>query len=134
MKPHPIRATGTRRRDFLQVGLGGILGLGLGDLLRNRARAASDPPASPAGPRPGKAVNCILVWMDGGPSHYETFDPKPEAPAEIRGEFKAIPTRVPAPRLSQCVPPPALSRAVWMKPACCRALPASAASCSVRWR
>ena len=52
----------------------------------------------------GKKVNCILVWMDGGPSHYETFDPKPDAPSEIRGDFKAIPTKVPGIRFSECVP------------------------------
>ena len=40
-----------------------------------------------------KAKACILIWMDGGPTHYETFDPKPDAPAEIRGEFKADPDR-----------------------------------------
>ncbi|HKB01017.1 MAG TPA: DUF1501 domain-containing protein [Gemmataceae bacterium] len=41
-----------------------------------------------------QAKSCILIWMDGGPSHYETFDPKPNAPAEIRGEFKPIPSKV----------------------------------------
>ena len=44
------------------------------------------------GPRPS---SCILIWMDGGPSHYETFDPKPDAPKEIRGEFSPIATAVP---------------------------------------
>jgi hypothetical protein len=91
------------RRDFLQLGLGGALGLGLCDLLRLRAAATETAPK----PSPGfsaKNVNCILVWMDGGPSHYETFDPKPDAPAEIRGEFKAISTKVPGVQFSECVP------------------------------
>ncbi len=87
---------GLARRDFLQLGLGGVLGLGLCDLLRGRALAAT-----PGASRP---VNCILVWLDGGPSHYESFDPKPDAPSEIRGEFKAIPTRVPGIQFSECVP------------------------------
>ncbi len=87
---------GMARRDFLQVGLGGLLGMGLCDLTRSRALAA------PAGG--AKDVNCILIWLDGGPSHYESFDPKPDAPAEIRGEFKAIPTRVPGIQFSECVP------------------------------
>ena len=52
----------------------------------------------------GKNVNCILIWMDGGPSHYETFDPKPGAPSEIRGEFKAIPTKIAGAQFSECVP------------------------------
>lgn len=94
---------GVTRRDFLQVGLGGALGLGFCDLLRLRAGAAT-PPASAAAPRPGRDVNCILVWLDGGPSHYETFDPKPDAPSEIRGEFKSIPTKVPGIHFSEAVP------------------------------
>ena len=53
-----------------------------------RARAAERPVASPP-----QAKSCILIWMDGGPTHYETFDPKPDAPAEIRGEFKPIATK-----------------------------------------
>ena len=91
---------GHARRDFLKLGLtaaGG--GLGFTDLLRARAMAASAPQPSLARP-----VNCILVWLDGGPSHYEMFDPKPDAPSEIRGEFGAIPTSVPGVRFSDCVP------------------------------
>jgi hypothetical protein len=89
---------GVTRRDFLQVGLGGVLGLGLCDLLRHQALAAETPGSA------GSKTNCILVWLDGGPSHYETFDPKPEAPSEIRGEFGAIPTKVPGIHFSECVP------------------------------
>jgi hypothetical protein len=90
---------GVTRRDFIQVGLGGMMGLGFCDLLRLQASAAEL-----AKPSKGKNVNCILVWMDGGPSHYETFDPKPDAPSEIRGEFKAIPTKIPGVRFSEAVP------------------------------
>ena len=75
MSPLHRNCAGISRRDFLQVGLGGTLGLGLCDLLRLRASAAETMPAAK------KNVNCIMVWMDGGPSHYETFDPKPDAPA-----------------------------------------------------
>ena len=92
---------GISRRDFIQVGLGGTLGVGLCDLLRLRAHASE----TPAGrPNSGKNVNCILIWLDGGPSHYESFDPKPEAPSDIRGEFKAISTRVPGIQFAECVP------------------------------
>jgi hypothetical protein len=94
---------GFTRRDFIQLGLGGTLGLGFCDLLRLRANGAEA--IGKAAPKlAGKNVNCILVWMDGGPSHYETFDPKPDAPSEIRGEFKAIPTKVPGIQFSECVP------------------------------
>jgi hypothetical protein len=76
----------TTRRDCLRLGLSTLIGGGLVDALRVRGRAAI----------PGaKPTSCILIWMDGGPSHYETFDPKPEAPAEIRGNFKPIATKVP---------------------------------------
>jgi hypothetical protein len=92
---------GHSRRDFLQIGLGGLLGLGMTDLLRLRAAEAAQ--ANP-GLAKSKNVNCILVWLDGGPSHYETFDPKPDAPSEIRGEFATIPTAVPGVYFSECIP------------------------------
>jgi len=74
---------GLGRRDFIQTGLGALGGLGLTEMLQLRSQAA------------GNDTRCILVWLDGGPSHYETFDPKPEAPAEIRGEFGTVPTTSP---------------------------------------
>src|SRR5205085_9215833 len=92
---------GQTRRDFLQIGLGGLVGLGMSDLLR--LRAAENAAAKPALAN-GKNVNCILIWLDGGPSHYETFDPKPDAPSEIRGEFKAIPTKVPGVQFCEAIP------------------------------
>jgi len=78
---------GMARRDFLQVGLGSLGGLALTDILRARAEGA---------PRGASAndVRCIFVWLDGGPTHYETFDPKPDAPKEIRGEFGTVETAV----------------------------------------
>ena len=97
MYPRHHNCAGVSRRDFIQIGLGGTLGLGLCDLLRARAVAG---PASPV----AKNVNCIMIWMDGGPSHYEMFDPKPEAPAEIRGVFGTVPTTVPGVRFSETVP------------------------------
>ncbi len=100
MSDFNTNCNGVSRRDFLQVGLGGSLGMGLSGLLRAKAHS------TPAGdsPKPGKDVNCILVWLDGGPSHYETFDPKPDAPEGIRGEFGSIPTSVPGVHFSEIVP------------------------------
>jgi hypothetical protein len=92
---------GMPRRDFLQLGIGGVLGLGFADLLRLRAAGAL---AAAAPKADGRQVNCIMIWLDGGPSHYETFDPKPEAPVEIRGELQAIPTAVPGVQFSEAVP------------------------------
>jgi hypothetical protein len=90
---------GMRRRDFLQLGIGATFGLGLSDILRLRAAAARA-----SGKPAGKQVNCILIWMDGGPSHYETFDPKPDAPREIRGELNPIKTSVPGIQFCETVP------------------------------
>jgi hypothetical protein len=88
---------GLSRRDCLQLGLGALVGGGLAHAFRLRASAA-EPTVSAGLPR---AKSCILIWQDGGPTHYETFDPKPEAPAEIRGQFKPIATKVPGIQYSE---------------------------------
>jgi uncharacterized protein DUF1501 len=87
------------RRHCLQLGLGALTGWGLVDLLRLSAQAAHA-----EGRAARRPTSCILVWMDGGPSHFETFDPKPEAPAEIRGEFDTIATKLPGIRFSEHLP------------------------------
>ncbi|MBI2805208.1 MAG: DUF1501 domain-containing protein [Planctomycetes bacterium] len=81
------------RRDCLKLGLGALLGGGLVDMFRLRAHAT--------GASPAVARSCILIWMDGGPTHYETFDPKPNAPSEIRGAFQPIQTRTTGVQVSQ---------------------------------
>jgi len=86
---------GFTRRDCLQLGLGALLGGGLTGAIRVSAGAA---PGQSSG---RQADACILIWMDGGPTHYETFDPKPEAPVEIRGQFEAISTALPGVHFSQ---------------------------------
>ena len=70
---------GISRRDGLKLGLGGLIAGGLSGALRATSAAAASRQASGSPDRQADA--CILIWMDGGPSHYETFDPKPEAPA-----------------------------------------------------
>ncbi len=82
------------RRSGLKLGLGGLLGGTLLGGLRARAEAVD------SGITP-QADSCILVWLDGGPSHYETFDPKPEAPVEIRGQFEPIATKLPGVQFSR---------------------------------
>ena len=81
---------GSTRRDCLKLGLGAFMGGGLVNALR--LRAAASPQSTP---QTNPNTSCILIWLDGGPSHFETFDPKPDAPSEFRGEFGAIPTKVP---------------------------------------
>ncbi|MBI3465544.1 MAG: DUF1501 domain-containing protein [Planctomycetes bacterium] len=80
---------GMTRRNCLQLGLGAALGTGLLDLLGLRGQAAQGPAVAK------RSTSCILVWMDGGPTHYETFDPKPDAPKEIRGDYEPIATKIP---------------------------------------
>jgi len=77
------------RRDVLSAGALGLFGLGLSDLLA--ARAAGEERA--AGDGFGRAKRCILLFMWGGPSQLDTFDLKPDAPAEVRGQFQPIATK-----------------------------------------
>jgi hypothetical protein len=82
------RCDGRSRRDFLHLGVLTSFGLSLPGLLRMQAAAAG------TGPAAARAKSCILIWLDGGPSHLDLFDPKPDAPTEVRGQFKAIGTAV----------------------------------------
>jgi hypothetical protein len=93
-----VSCSGPGRREFLKVGALGFLGLGLDDWLRFRATAADPVKAGPL------ARNCILVWLAGGPSHIDTFDPKPDAPKDVKGEFKPIATSVPGLNISEVFP------------------------------
>jgi hypothetical protein len=83
--PGHRHSLGITRRELLQVGYSGLLGIGLPSLLTRRAEAAA--------PRKPKSV--ILVFLTGAPSHVDTFDLKPEAPPEVRGKFRPIATKVP---------------------------------------
>jgi hypothetical protein len=86
------------RRSFLKAGILGTAGLSLAELLRQEVRAGA-----PAG-SPGRKPSAIILWMRGGPSHLDMWDPKPDAPAEYRGEFGVRPTKVPAILLSDLLP------------------------------
>jgi hypothetical protein len=80
--PHTHSPIGFTRREAMQIGYSGLMGLGLPSLLKSRLLAQS-------GPTP-KSI--IIVFLTGAPSHHDTFDMKPDAPAEIRGEFKTTAT------------------------------------------
>lgn len=88
---------GITRRDFLRVGGLAAFGLTLPGLLKAHAATRNLPSTH-------KDVSCILLWMGGGPSHIDTFDPKPDAPQEIRGEFGAIKTNVAGIQISDKLP------------------------------
>jgi hypothetical protein len=87
----------TDRRSFLRAGLLGATGLSLANLLRLEARAEQPSAAS-------RKPSVIILWMRGGPSHIDMWDPKPDAPAEYRGEFGVKSTRVPGITLSDMLP------------------------------
>ncbi len=87
---------GVTRRELLHVGGIGVLGLSLADWLRARAAAP--------GPERRAGAACIFLWLDGGPSQFETFDPKPSAPDTVRGPYGAVPTRVPSVHFSELLP------------------------------
>jgi hypothetical protein len=77
------------RRDFLRIGSLGALGVSLDGVLRAGAK---------------RDISCILLWQSGGCGHLDTFDLKPDAPIEIRGEFKPIPTNVPGIQICEHLP------------------------------
>ncbi|MEO7319340.1 MAG: DUF1501 domain-containing protein, partial [Chthoniobacteraceae bacterium] len=97
MIPHAHRAF--TRREWLRVGGLSSLGLSLPNLWQPRLCAA---PAT-AGTF-GRAKSCILLFLAGGPPQHETFDPKPDAPMEVRGSFKSIATKVPGMRFCETLP------------------------------
>jgi hypothetical protein len=85
-----------RRRQFLRLGLAGLAGLSWTDLLRQRAAAGPG--------RSSRDTALLVVWLHGGASHLETYDPKPDAPSEYRGPYRPIPTRVGGLRVSELLP------------------------------
>src|SRR5438876_1197833 len=90
---------GISRRELLRVGGLSVLGLSLPRLLQ--ARPATQ---RALGSTFGRAKNVIFLWLQGGPPQHETWDPKPDAPAEIRGEFRPIQTNVPGIQICELLP------------------------------
>src|SRR5689334_14301415 len=102
ISPRPTHLV--NRRELVRAGGIGLFGLSLSDLLRSRAQAAPAADSS-APPRSfGRAKSCILLFMWGGPAHQDTWDLKPLAPAEVRGEFKPIATKVPGTQICEHFP------------------------------
>jgi hypothetical protein len=91
------RCDGINRRDFIRVGTLGFVGLSMTDLFALQAAAADGGAAA-------KAKSVILLWMDGGPAQHDTWDPKPNAPADIRGEFKPIATNADGVQICELLP------------------------------
>jgi hypothetical protein len=100
-----VLCDGISRREWLQAGGLGILGLSLPNLLRaedtqRRQRTRSAVPVQ----RSARAKACIIIWLAGGPSQPDMWDMKPNAPVEIRGEFRPIPTTVPGILMCEMLP------------------------------
>ena len=88
----------TDRRGFLRAGMLGMAGLGMADLFRAEARTPERPTKG------GREPSVIILWMRGGPSHMDMWDPKPSAPVEFRGEFGVSSTNVKGIQLSDMLP------------------------------
>ena len=86
---------GLSRRSFLQLGVAGLASVGLPHILRAREESSSTSK---------KNTSVILIWLDGGPSHMDLYDMKPDAPAEYRGIWKPIRTRVPGFDITELFP------------------------------
>ena len=95
--PTQSACDGLRRREMLRLGGLSLLGLSLPQLLRAEATL-------PTQPSRGKAKSVILLYLFGGPAVQETFDPKPDAPRELRGPFGSIPTSVPGVHFNEFLP------------------------------
>ena len=96
------------RRDLLRVGGAGMLGLSLGSLLKlqsvQAAGTATPVAAAGGGPGWGKAKSVIMVYLQGGPSHLDLWDPKPDAAENIRSIFKNIGTKIPGVSFTEILP------------------------------
>lgn len=97
---------GSSRREFMKIGSLGLFGLTLQDVLRlqDQARASTGASRFEGSTGFGSAKSVIVLFLQGGPSHIDIWDPKPEAPSNVRGEFKPIKTRVPGIELSETMP------------------------------
>ena len=93
---------GVTRRELLRVGGAGFLGLSLPEFLSLEARAKADTKKGGAGF--GSAKSVILIFLQGGPSHIDIWDPKPDAPENVRGIFKPINTKIPGVQVSEVMP------------------------------
>jgi hypothetical protein len=90
------------RRDLLRLGGSSILGLSLGQLLNLTGRASTSPISG--GPGWGKAKSVIMVYLQGGPSHLDLWDPKESLPDKCRGPFQRIPTKIPGVNFTEILP------------------------------
>src|SRR5579872_2124411 len=104
---HPCQTCeGPTRRELMRIGSIGLMGLSLPQffLWRDKARAAETIHKYAGARGFGSAQSVVMVFLQGGPSHIDIGDPKPDAPANIRGEFKPIKTKIPGTYISETMP------------------------------
>ncbi|MFO1065657.1 MAG: DUF1501 domain-containing protein [Pirellulales bacterium] len=92
------------RRDILRVGGSGILGLTLGGMFQLQARSAEKSPLPAGGPGWGKAKSIIMIYLQGGPSHLDLWDPKENVPENVKSAFSNIPTKLPGVQFTENLP------------------------------
>jgi hypothetical protein len=97
---------GFNRREFMRLGGAGLLGLSLADILRLQAEQPKGTGPAPGQPKNGwgSAKQVLMIYLQGGPSHIDIWDPKPDAPSNVRGDFKPVRTKVPGIQLSEVMP------------------------------
>jgi hypothetical protein len=95
---------GVTRRDILRIGGSGLLGLGLGSMLELQAASSARAGEANRGPGWGKAKSIIMVYLQGGPSHLDLWDPKENVPDNVRSVFKPIATKVPGIQVTEVLP------------------------------
>ncbi|HEY2910609.1 MAG TPA: DUF1501 domain-containing protein, partial [Gemmataceae bacterium] len=94
--PTPRHPIGVSRRELLQVGYSGLMGLGLASTIR---AGTTQSPGSKQSPK-----SAIIVFLTGAMSHIDTFDPKPDAVKEVRGQYSAISTKIPGYQVGELLP------------------------------
>jgi len=98
------RGLGVTRRDLLRVGGSAVLGLTLGDLLSRQSQAGEAPASPGGGPGWGKAKSVVMLFLQGGPSHLDLWDPKDNVPDNVRSAFKTVSSKVPGMELTELLP------------------------------
>src|SRR6476469_8397487 len=103
-RPGRDTCDGLTRRELLRVGGSAVFGLSLANLLQLQEANAANPTTPNGGPGFGKAKSVILLYLQGGPSHLDLWDPKDNVPANVKSVFKAIDTKVTGCKFTELLP------------------------------
>src|SRR3954449_4213119 len=98
------KGLGWSRRDILRVGGSGLLGISLGTMFRMQAAAAAETKTPAVAKGFGKAKSVIMVYLQGGPSHLDLWDPKENVPDNVRSAFTNIKTKIPGVHFTEVLP------------------------------